>query len=201
MRFVCAFCLVAVLSLALPERARAVEARREESVAVLPQWSDFIRRQTLSLQTLHQCQTGMECPADITRWAGLIQTLQPQNKFRQLITVNKWFNRIQYKFDEDAYNTIDYWADTSELLDTKGDCEDYALSKYFTLRQLGFQPDQLKIIAVRDTLSYDNHAVLLVTMDKARFLLDINTDDMDPSALNTRYKPIYAFNENKAWFY
>ena len=178
-------------------------SKAPEPVEKLPQWSDFSARQSLSLEALTLCEqneAGCSSP-EIKRWAGLIENLRAENKLRQIITVNKWFNRLPYKYDEYAYDQLDYWADTRELLTTRGDCEDYALSKYYTLRQLGFSQDELKIMVVYDKDNFTNHAVLMVYMDGTRYMMDINSDATEPSAMGKRYKPLYSFNEQTAWFY
>lgn len=195
-------CLLACLCVAVPVFA-AKPSPRQEPVTALPQWNDFSARQQRSLQALAHCeQNPALCESkEIERWTGLVNDLKAQNKLRQLITVNRWFNRLPYKYDEYAYNTIDYWADTAELLSKRGDCEDFALSKYFTLRRLGFSPDELKITVVYDQEKYLNHAVLMVYTGGTRYMLDSNSDDMGPSPMEYRYKTIYAFNENTAWFY
>ena len=155
------------------------------------------------MQALQNCKDNTApCPTpDMTRWAAMVSGLESQNRLRRIITVNRWFNRLPYKHDEYAYDTLDHWADTAELLQKRGDCEDMALGKYYTLRALGFTPDEMKITVVYDEDTYTNHAVLMVTIDGARFMLDINGDDTDPYEMNTRYRPIYSFNEQKAWFY
>jgi predicted transglutaminase-like cysteine proteinase len=172
-------------------------------VSSLPQWNDFSARQDLSLVALAHCeQDEMRCASpEVKRWANLIDQLRPQNKLRQIITVNKWFNRLPYKYDEYAYDQLDYWADTQALLINRGDCEDYALSKYYTLRQLGFSAEELKVTVVYDKQNFTNHAVLMIYTNGTRYMMDINSDATEPSALGTRYKPLYSFNEKTAWFY
>jgi predicted transglutaminase-like cysteine proteinase len=198
---------IAILALAVlaviasaPVAAKAV---RVEPVGQLNGWSDFTRRQTLSMQALDLCsQRPGECEtAEMRRWAELIKSLKGENQLRQIITVNKWFNRLPYKYDDVAYNTSDYWAATQELFQYRGDCEDYALSKYYTLRQLGFTPDQLKIVVVYDKQSYSNHAVLMIYINATRYMMDINGDATDPSPMGPRYRPLYSFNEKTAWYY
>lgn len=199
MRFLLCMALLMVFSTA----GLAAMPAREEPVTTLPQWQDFESRQNRSLSALYDCKKNSEScqPKEIERWAKLVGDLKYQNKLRQIITVNRWFNRLPYKHDQYAYDTIDYWADTSELLEKKGDCEDYALSKYYTLRELGFTPDQLKIMVVYDQVAYLNHAVLMVYIDDTRYMLDINGDSTDPWEMGNRYRPIYGFNEQTAWFY
>ena len=176
---------------------------REEPVTALPQWQDFQYRQSRSLNALSLCERDPEScqPKELGRWVKLLDDLKYQNRLRQIITVNRWFNRLPYRHDEYAYDTLDYWADTAELLEKRGDCEDYALSKYYTLRELGFSPDELKIMVVYDEVAYVNHAVLMVYIDGTRYMLDINADSTDPWEMGNRYRPIYGFNEQTAWFY
>lgn len=192
--------LLAVLT-SVAESASA--ALRKESVNTLPSWNDFFERQSRSMQALLSCEHNPAAceSAEIERWAGLIGDLRQQNKLRQIITVNKWFNRLPYKYDEYAYDTLDYWADTRQLLKSRGDCEDFALSKYYTLRALGFSPEEMKVTAVYDKENFINHAVLMVYINGTRYMLDINDDDTSPSPMGTRYKPLYSFNEVNAWYY
>lgn len=199
--YLCFYLLALGVLLLQSDLAHASKNLQQKSVQTLPQWDDFSRRQNQSLALLRACEiNAMNCTsAGIEKWNNLISSLRHENKLRQLITVNKWFNRIQYRFDEDAYNSIDYWADTKELIEQKGDCEDFALAKYYTLRQLGFDANKMKISVVYDEDSKTNHAVLMVYDDNTRYLMDINTDSMDPSPMEYRYKTIYTFNEQTAW--
>ena len=193
---------LAIFCVAAPVWA-ATTVPRQEPVSKLPQWQDFSARQQRSLQALATCEHDKTlCESkEIERWTGLVTDLKAQNRLRQMITVNRWFNRLPYKYDEYAYNTQDYWADTVELLQKRGDCEDFALSKYYTLRRLGFSPDELKITVVYDNEKYSNHAVLMVYTGGSRYMLDSNSDDMGPSPMEYRYKTLYSFNETSAWFY
>lgn len=195
--------LLALGSIAMAIPAHAAKPVREGPVSGLAHWPDFARRQTITLQSLALCkQNSATCDsAEMERWAGLIQNLKGQNKLRQIITVNRWFNRLPYKYDEYAYDQLDYWADTQELLKSRGDCEDFALSKYYTLRQLGFTPDELKVTVVYDQENFSNHAVLMVYINDTRYMMDINGDDTNPSPMESRYRSLYSFNERTAWYY
>lgn len=183
--------------------AKPPAATKVQPVEQLPHWNDFAQRQSRSLQALDTCERDKTlCQSkEIERWTKLVDDLRPQNKLRQIITVNRWFNRLPYKYDEYAYNTLDYWADTEELLLKRGDCEDYALSKYYTLRRLGFSPDELKVAVVYDTITYTNHAVLMVYTNGTRYMLDINADDTTADKMDYRYRTLYTFNEKTAWIY
>ncbi len=64
----------------------------------------------------------------------------------QLRGINGFFNRFLYKKDIHNWNRSEYWANLREFIGAgAGDCEDYAIAKYFTLLQLGIPQTKLKI--------------------------------------------------------
>lgn len=65
--------------------------------------------------------------------------------------MNDFFNR-QIKFAEDAaiWSQPDYWATPLETLGLgAGDCEDFSIAKYYSLKEVGVAPDKLRLIYVR----------------------------------------------------
>ena len=72
------------------------------------------------------------------------QTLKTKVKdydlIRKLSHVNSFINKILPAHDISTSSSIDYWATPKEfLLQGHGDCEDYAIAKYFTLLELGIK--------------------------------------------------------------
>lgn len=56
---------------------------------------------------------------------------------RKLSHVNSFLNRTFSKHDIDSNSSLDHWATPKEfLLQGHLDCEDYAISKYFTLLEI-----------------------------------------------------------------
>ena len=53
-----------------------------------------------------------------------------------------------------------------------GDCEDFAIAKYFALRDLGFPASQMRIVVLKDTLRNLDHAVTAVYLDGDAWILD-----------------------------
>lgn len=98
----------------------------------------------------------------INAWQQLLIQLRHADGQTQLRTVNQFFNtQLHYAEDSDIWNSVDYWATPVESL-RKGeaDCEDYAIAKYFTLRQLGVSEEKLRITYVK-ALRYNRaHMVL-----------------------------------------
>ncbi len=95
--------------------------------------------------------------------------------FKKLSRTNSYFNNILSKHDKVSTNTEDHWATRKEfIIKGHGDCEDYAISKYFTLKELDFDADKLymMVVKVRGSLSY--HMVLgyFDTKDSIPLILD-----------------------------
>lgn len=60
--------------------------------------------------------------------------------------VNAFFNQMPRGLDETVWGRKDYWATPDELFQKRrGDCEDVAIAKYFTLRKLGISDSRLRL--------------------------------------------------------
>ena len=79
----------------------------------------------------------------------LIKKLKNKSDLVKLNFVNTWFNAIKYKSDKKLYGVKDYWATLYEFVGKNGgDCEDYTIAKYYTLKALGVDPKILKFTYV-----------------------------------------------------
>jgi hypothetical protein len=104
-----------------------------------------------------------------------------------------------YRPDPEAYGERDHWATPLEFLQHSGDCEDYAAIKYVSLRRLGFRPDRLRLVVVRDTARKIAHAVLLARLDQGWQVLDNLSDRILPPDRIDHYRPYYSVNEEMRW--
>lgn len=61
--------------------------------------------------------------------------------------INTWTNKnVIFRTDREAWGVRDYWQTPRETLQTlHGDCEDYAIFKYFTLVNWGIPPEDLQL--------------------------------------------------------
>jgi predicted transglutaminase-like cysteine proteinase len=116
----------------------------------------------------------------------------------QLDAVNRWANARPYVEDMANWALPDYWETPGEFIARGGDCEDYAIAKYFSLVRLGFSPDDLRIVIVSDVLAHDFHAVLVARLNGEDWLLDNQVPDVMPLAAKPQYTPIYSLNE-RGW--
>jgi predicted transglutaminase-like cysteine proteinase len=136
------------------------------------------------------------------KWEALITQLEGKPVKTQLDAVNRFFNAIKYVSDEDNYGVADYWQTPYELMERGGDCEDYAIAKYITLKRLGVPESAMRIIVVRDAkLNGTIHAVLEVTDSNADYILDNQIKSVVSAAKIFHYQPVFAINEAKWWAY
>lgn len=95
-------------------------------------------------------------------WKLLIAQSTPLNDADKLQRVNEFFNsNIRYGEDEDVWGQADYWASPQEtLMQGAGDCEDFALAKYFTLRLLGIPEQHLRLVYTTVSSTKQAHMIL-----------------------------------------
>jgi len=79
----------------------------------------------------------------------LLNDLKNADDIKKLNTVNTWVNFIKYKSDKKVYGVSDYWATLYEFVGKNmGDCEDYTITKYYILKELGVDPKRMKFTYV-----------------------------------------------------
>ncbi len=130
------------------------------------------------------------------------QTLKTQIKdyelIRKLSHVNVFINKILPAQDVSTSSSIDYWATPKEfLLQGHGDCEDYAISKYFTLLELNIPKEKLYFAVVNIKGEKTAHMILLYLEDKNSTPLVLDNLSSKVIELTKRKKliPKFAFNE------
>ncbi|BBG66278.1 FIGfam010717 [Hydrogenimonas sp.] len=110
----------------------------------------------------------------------------PERKL--LIEVNDFWNGVRYAGDITVWGKKDYWATPYEfLLRGRGDCEDYVIAKYFTLKKLGIDTKRLYFVYVRVKGYKLPHMVLAY----------FETPESDPLVLDSLNLKIFRASERK----
>ena len=134
----------------------------------------------------------------IQAWEAQIKASGSSSERDKLTEVNRFFNR-QIRFTDDIrlWKQNDYWATPIEMLvKGEGDCEDYSIAKYFTLRRLGIPSDKLRITYVK-ALNYNQaHMVLTYYASPGAepLVLDNLINEIKPASQRKDLLPVYAFN-------
>ncbi|MFT5173293.1 MAG: putative transglutaminase-like cysteine proteinase [Gammaproteobacteria bacterium] len=117
----------------------------------------------------------------------------------QLHQVNRFFNAFRFRADHKQWGHEDYWASPLEFIGRfAGDCEDYAIGKYFALRWLSLASDTMQLSYVRDVNRARFHVVLqVVVKDGAEALI---LDNVNPYVLPVSQRrdlmKVVGFSEN-----
>lgn len=115
---------------------------------------------------------------------------------------NRFWNKLPYYSDQKHWGITDYWATPIETLASNGaDCEDYAIAKYFSLKELGVPPESLRITYVRSLKINEAHMVLAYypAPDADPYILDNLTEKLVPASERDDLVPVYSFNDDDLW--
>jgi predicted transglutaminase-like cysteine proteinase len=143
----------------------------------------------------------------LTAWQKLMQDNKDKDVLEKLRLVNDFFNLyVKYVSDQKHWKTKDYWATPLETLGTQGgDCEDYAIAKYLTLREMGLDDGNLRITYVkyrkRNTGYEEAHMVLSYyeSFNKEPYILDNINKQLLKASLRKDLIPVYSFNADGLW--
>jgi predicted transglutaminase-like cysteine proteinase len=139
----------------------------------------------------------------IDAWQNLLATQKQGSELDKLNVVNLFFNKqIHYAEDIDVWHEVDYWATPIEALwKGQGDCEDYAIAKYFSLRRLGVPSQKLLITYVKALRLNRAHMVLTYysTPTAMPLVLDSLINEIKPASERPDLLPVYAFNGEGLW--
>lgn len=201
--------LTTAMLLAVPAAGHAQAApwsvfgtQETQSVNMAPfkKWTEAINRSLQEKSTREgSCQAAGMNACHFGEWQKFLEGLKGARKITQLREVNEQMNRSKYITDPVNWNVDDYWESPGEFLDKMGDCEDYAIAKYFSLKQLGFPVSSMRVVAVQDMNLKVGHAVLLVNLDGTLYLLDNQVKEVAKSSAIKHYNPIFSINEEAWW--
>ena len=139
----------------------------------------------------------------------LLQLRRDSNEINRVQSVNQFFNqKLKYIEDPDLWRQADYWATPLEsMAKGAGDCEDFALAKYFTLRELGVAPQKLRMIYVRARIGGPASTITQAHMVLAYYaeptaeplVLDSLISSIKPASQRSDLQPVFSFNADGIW--
>ena len=141
-------------------------------------------------------KAGLDGPA-----ARFAQSLTSRGKLERLEAVNWYVNRrVTFVADERRWGQPDVWSTAAETLKSgRGDCEDYAIAKLQMLRRAGISDRDLYLVIVKDLVSRQDHAVLVVRAAGRMLVLDNGTDQLLDSDALPDYRPVLTFASYGTW--
>ena len=146
---------------------------------------------------------GKSASSRITQWQKLMLSAKGLSDQEKLKKVNDFFNqRIRFVDDLYLWNVRDYWATPLEFLSRgEGDCEDYSIAKYFTLKEMGISEKKMRITYVKALRLNQAHMVLTYYSSPRAVpvVLDNLIPDIKPANKRTDLLPVYSFNGSGLW--
>lgn len=145
----------------------------------------------------------------VSAWRELLAQSAGLPEEAQLRRVNDFFNR-RVRFDEDSaiWGQSDYWATPLETLGrAEGDCEDFAIAKYVTLKLIGVSPDKLRLTYVKARIGGPESTLVQAHMvlsyypapDAEPLVLDNLISNIRPASRRPDLTTIFGFNAAGMW--
>ncbi|NHQ87479.1 transglutaminase [Iodobacter sp. HSC-16F04] len=162
---------------------------------------DFDRLQKSLVQRWGQTPVRL-----FTDWQTLMNEAHNAPEADKLKRINDFINRrIQFSDDPTIWNAPDYWATPLETIGKgAGDCEDFAIIKYFSLKELGVAKEKLRLTYVKAKIggatSNVSQAHMVLTYyssaDAEPLVLDNLLNDIRPASRRPDLTPVFSFNSD-----
>lgn len=138
------------------------------------------------------------------RWRRLVEQGRNErwDERRALTEVNRFFNQLLFTDDIKLWGMKDYWAMPQEFLGAAGgDCEDYSISKYFTLLELGVPEEKMRMVYVKALAYQQFHMVVAYypTPSAVPLILDNINGTILPATQREDLAPVFSFNGTHLW--
>lgn len=148
------------------------------------------------------CGAGKCSDAVVAIKAAFTRTSQASIRDK-MNAVNTTINHtIGYRRDIDTYKVADYWATPGETLARQqGDCEDFAILKMAALHAEGIDLKDMAVVVLFDQRRHFYHAILSVSVNGNRFILDNMRDEVLPDTRLPDYMPLYSIAGGKGYIH
>ena len=163
-------------------------------------WASDAQRMAQAAQRL-----GPRAVAALPALQTLLQQSAALDDEARLAAVNDFFNRrIVFAEDGEVWAQADYWASPLELLQQgRGDCEDYAIAKYFSLLAQGMPVARLRLVYVRAQVGGDSQAHMVLAYyaqpNAEPLILDNLIGSVRPASRRPDLAPVFSFNSEGLW--
>jgi predicted transglutaminase-like cysteine proteinase len=161
------------------------------------------------MQQLAQQRYGGQAAQMVQQWRALMRDARDLPEADKILRVNDFFNRrVAFRDDAEIWGVPDYWATPLEVMGRDaGDCEDFSISKYVTLKLLGVPIERMRLIYVRaqiggphSTLSQAHMVLGYYPAPGAEpLVLDNLLTEVRPASRRPDLHPVYSFNSEGLW--
>jgi predicted transglutaminase-like cysteine proteinase len=132
-------------------------------------------------------------------WMKYLKKQKGKDKLTLINEINGRMNKAKYVTDNNNWGEKDYWATPGEFMAKFGDCEDYAIIKYLSLRLLGFKAEEVRVVAVKDLNLKVGHAILVAFVDGKTYVLDNQIKQVVEAKTIRHYQPVFSISSKTWW--
>ena len=174
----------------------------QNNLEAFPQWLKVLNEAETPQDADEVCtRSDQSTPCHIKKWWTFLQGLRGKTPRAQLDAVNLFVNEQDYVGDASNYGRQDYWAQPGQLMANGGDCEDFAIMKFFSLRKLGWPAESLRLVVVQDTKLRQQHAVLAVDSGRDVLILDSQNQRIQSQNNIQHYAPVVSMSDDQWWLH
>ena len=167
-----------------------------------PQWAGALQRFFEEAGKAQQgCTPSATNKCHYATWAKLITDSKAKDIGAQIQGVNDFMNQAPYVVDMINWGVNDYWSSPGQFFEKFGDCEDYAIAKFLTLRALGVPSANMRIVALTDLNLKVAHAIAAVYISGKILVMDNQIKPVVDSTTIKHYLPLYSVNEEGWWLH
>lgn len=153
------------------------------------------------LETVPAANVGGE--ARLIAWRALLRRAEKLSEYEQVVEVNDFFNAFKFESDRAVWGRDDRWTTPAEFIaQGRGDCEDFAIAKFFTLARLGVPESRLRLVYTRIAGEDGGaRAHMVVHYDRMGdpLVLDNVATEILPAPARTDLQDILSFNRAGLW--
>ena len=175
---------------------------RNKNLKPFPKWTGMLKRY-FKAGALGEgdCTSATFNTCHLAEWQAFLNSLEGKKTVKKVKAINNYLNGLKYITDSRNWGVDDYWATPSQFKSQNGDCEDYAIAKYMSLRAIGFPLDKMRIVVVQDENLGVAHGILAVYIKNKPYILDKQIKQILPSKKIHHYKPFFSLNEKSWWLH
>ena len=161
---------------------------------------------TAQLHAQFIARFGAERGALLDRWRQSNAAARDLREAEKLQRINDFINRhIAFENDVDIWRQSDYWATPLETIGLgQGDCEDFAIIKYVSLRMAGVSGGKLRLIYAKAHLDAPAGPIVQAHMVLAYYptpyaeplILDNLDGTIRPASRRPDLRPVFSFNSD-----
>jgi len=161
------------------------------------------------LQQTAATRYGPQAAAAMRDWQAALEDVRKSSERERLQFINAYFNgRVRWIDDQITWGVVDYWATPLEMLGRgQGDCEDYVIAKYFSLKNLGVPVSKLRLTYAKARIGGPASTITQAHMVLAYYsspdaepqILDNLISEIRPASRRSDLAPVFSFNSEGLW--